>query len=183
MSQELVFILMMLGLLALGALQLLEAIRTRFMPDDTITSTRPAHPADEAAQPTRAQTTATEATNAIATPQTEHNQPVVDCDAIAALARSLNEDPTQTEAAVMTLARLCNATRKTRKGDVAVLGETDAIRYGLGIAPGSNTPKYDAAKAALAAERQRQRNGVYRELDAEQRPVAGKYEIAYLEEA
>ena len=79
----------------------------------------------------------------IAAPQNVRNGPVVIAQAINDLAELSEEDPRITDAVVLVLARLVAASELT---------QTAAIKVGLGIAPGSRSPRYQAARAALQAE-------------------------------
>lgn len=79
----------------------------------------------------------------IATPQNVRNEPVVIAPLINDLAELSEEDPRITDAVVLVLARLVAASELT---------QTAAIKVGLGIAPGSRSPRYQAARAALQAE-------------------------------
>jgi hypothetical protein len=95
------------------------------------------------------QTTQRIAQYPIATPQTEHNGPIVFDPAIVRLAELCGDDPRDVDRAVLVLGRLLVARKKS--GD-PILGVTDAIRYGLRISPGSKSPKYAAAKEAIDRE-------------------------------
>ncbi len=75
-------------------------------------------------------------TNATAMPRNDDNAPVADCAHCAMLASITGDDPRQVQSAIVALARL-HLGAKTAEGKPKV-GETDAIRFGLGIAPSSS---------------------------------------------
>jgi hypothetical protein len=65
------------------------------------------------------------------------------------LAELTGDDPAAVDRAIVLLGRLCAAKKKSGEQLLAV---TYAIKHGLRIQPGSNNPKYDAAKEALERE-------------------------------
>lgn len=80
----------------------------------------------------------------IAIPQIVRNPRFAVAPEIATLSALLEKDPDVVEAAIQVLARLCDADE---------IGETAALKTGLGISPSSTSAKYKAAKAALQAAR------------------------------
>lgn len=82
--------------------------------------------------------------NPIAKPQNSGNHAFAVATETKALADLLDVDPEILEQQLITLARLCDAEE---------VGVTAALKIGLGISPGSNSAKYTAGKAALAALR------------------------------
>lgn len=87
--------------------------------------------------------TPTIAPTVIATPQNQHNSSIVIGPGVQRLAALVEDDPRVVDAAIMMLARLVAAKK---------LNQTDAIKIGLGIPPGSGSPRYDAARSALLEE-------------------------------
>ena len=101
----------------------------------------------------------------IATPENAHKSSVVRCAHINALAQQTTDDPAIIEACIVALARLI--IRAKRADGSAKIGETDAIKHGLGINPGGSNPLYALARAALQAELARQRGERRRDEIAE----------------
>lgn len=153
---QLVFIAMMLCVLAYLALNVIGWVVRRYV--TVITSSEP----DAAAPDTSVAggvvgPPATDA-NRIAMPHNAHNEAVVGivyCIHITKLAQETGDDPDSLAAVVTALARVIVHAKKA--DGTAKLGQTDAIRYGLGIAPGGSNPLYALARAALQAELARQR--------------------------
>lgn len=83
--------------------------------------------------------------NVIATPQNSYKHSFAIAPDVQKLADLLDADPEIIEQVGIVLARLCDADK---------LGETDAIKIGLGISPSSTSEKYKTAKAVLANLRQ-----------------------------
>lgn len=79
----------------------------------------------------------------IATPQTPRNDVIVIAPDVQHLADLTGDDPVFLQAAIAVLARLVAADQIT---------QTAAIKTGLGVPPGSRSPRYEAARAALQAE-------------------------------
>lgn len=79
----------------------------------------------------------------IATPQTTRNASIVIAPLINELATLDGRDPILLSALIESLARL------VADGE---LTQTAAIKIGLGIPPGSRSPRYQAARAAIQAE-------------------------------
>jgi hypothetical protein len=103
------------------------------------------------------------AANGIATPQTQHNSAVVCCDEILTLTTEWNKHNERndlparyTGAEIAAKIDMLLRTQNAKKADGSPkIGETDLIKHGLGIQPGSGNVLYGFAKAAIAAERKR----------------------------
>lgn len=103
------------------------------------------------------------ATKGIATPQNTHNRPVVYCDEVATLTTEWNKHNERndipgryTVAEIAAKIEMLLRTQNAKKADGSPkIGETDLIKHGLGIQPGSGNVLYGVAKAAIAAERKR----------------------------
>lgn len=95
------------------------------------------------------------ATNVIATPHNDHKRTIVRCAYATKLAHETGDDPAHVSAAIIALARVIVHARKA--DGTPKIGETDAIKHGLGISPGGSNPLYALARAALQAELARQR--------------------------
>lgn len=89
--------------------------------------------------------------NVIAKQQTGSNQAIAIAPEIKELADLLDADVDIIEQVLITLARMVDAEE---------IGETAAIKIGLGIAPGSTSAKYKAAKAALAVLRRQPKSEI-----------------------
>lgn len=110
-----------------------------------------------------------EPSNVIAKPNNGHKTGVVRCAHVAALAAQTSDDPAVVEAVIIALARII--IRAKRADGSAKVGETDAIRHGLGVQPGGSNPLYALARAALRAELDRQRGTPKRDEIAEIDPA------------
>lgn len=82
--------------------------------------------------------------NVIAKPQNDYKPTFAIAPDVQRLAELLDVDPDIIEQVAMALARLCDADE---------LGETAAIKVGLGISPSSTSEKYKVAKAVMATLR------------------------------
>jgi hypothetical protein len=110
-----------------------------------------------------AQRTLSVATKGIATPQTQHNSAVVCCDEILTLTTEWNKHNERndipgryTVAEIAAKIDMLLRSQNAKKADGSPkIGETDLIKHGLGIQPGSGNGLYGFAKAAIAAERKR----------------------------
>lgn len=89
--------------------------------------------------------------NVIAIVQNESKPPFAIAPEVQSLAVLLEVDGDILEQQLITLARLCDAEE---------LGETAAIKIGLGIAPSGSSARYKAAKAALASLRRPARSEI-----------------------
>lgn len=155
---QLVFTIMMLAILALGIMRGLEHLGWWFYSapldyDEWSDGGDESHNADPSQQPL------CDDTNGVAMPQNTHNGGIVFCESIVALTTAMNQRNemsvavAEIQGAITAMALVVELAKKADK--TPKLGETDAIKYGLGITPGSTNPLYALAKAALADERAR----------------------------
>jgi hypothetical protein len=113
------------------------------LPPRVVTSSAPQFSPADLSPLAGAQLTLESAQHPIATPQIAPNDAVVVGPEVAHLAALTGDDPVMLQGAIAALARLVAAEQAT---------QTAAIKIGLGVPPGSRSPRYEAAKAALLAE-------------------------------
>jgi hypothetical protein len=146
-----IYMAIVLCLLAYVIIRVLGFVARRYI---MITSTDEADDTPDQPPVVPAQQPPEMRTNGFATPQNQHNTPVVHCaapsdptDPIKALAQQTGDDPAVIAAVMTVLARVI--VHAKRSDGTPKLGMTDGIRYGLGISPGGRNPLYALAREAL----------------------------------